>query len=277
MGNYRIEIGVGLTGPLEQMLTGVVGDAERLFPNQARAVQALAVGAQRRWLEYATGKRPLPSGRVLQARSGAYASSIKIHEAGHLKYVIYSEDPRADIIENGASAWDMHKILATSDKVRVTKDGRKYLVIPFRHKTHGGLGVVMPQQAEGWWLTRDRASSVVSGHYTERSVNNPDTRVTRNTYIWGDRMTRQDVAGMGLDPMAEGRNLVGMVRFQNETDRAGQYMTFRVMVEHGRGWRMPQRPGEYPARAAYQWMQSHYDSLMQMALQEDIRRIGSLS
>ena len=48
------------------------------------------------------------------------------------------------------------------------------------------------------------------------------------------------------------------------------------MVEHGKGWRMPARPGEYPARAVHQWMQSHYDALMRVALEEDVKRIGSL-
>lgn len=274
---YRIQIGVGLTGPLEEMLSGVAADAEALFPNQARAVQALAVQAQRRWLEYATGHRPLPSGDTIRAVSGAYASSIKIHEAGSLKYIIYSDDPKAAFIEEGTQAWDMHKVLQTSDKVRLTKDGRKYLIYPFRHKTSGALGVTMPQETQGWWLTPGRRSSVVTGHYRERSVNNPDHRVTRNTYLWGDRMTRADVGGMGLDPEKEGRNLVGMVRFQNDTDRGGQYLTFRVMVEGGRGWRMPSRPGQYPARATFQWVQGQYERLMQLALEEDVKRIGNMT
>lgn len=273
---YSLEIGVGLTGPLEQMLANVADDAEALFPNQARAVQALAVNAHRRWVEYATGTRPLPSGQIIHAVSGQYASSIKIHEAGRLQYVIYSDDPKASVIENGAAAWDMHKLLETSDKVRKTKDGRKYLIMPFRHTTPGGIGVTMPQQAHSWWLEPNRRASVVSGHYTERSANNPGERVTRNTYIWGDRLTRQDVMGLGLNPEAEGKKLVGMVRFQNDTDRGGQFVTFRVMVEGGKGWRMPARAGDYPAKAAYDWMQTHYDALMGMALQEDIRRLGGV-
>lgn len=273
---YRIEIGIGLTGPLEGLLAGVAADARHLFPNQARAVSALASQAQRRWIEHATGHRPLPSGNVIRAVSGAYASSIKIEEAGDLKYVIYSDDPKAQFIEEGSSAWDMHKILQTSDKVRMTADGKKYLIIPFRHKTSGALGVTMPQEVEGWWLTKDRRASVVTGHYREPSVNSP-AQVTRNTYLWGDRLTAHDVEGLGLDPEAEGRNLVGMVRFQNETDRGGQYTTFRVMVEGSRGWRMPARTGEYPARAAYEWVQGQYERLMTLALEEDVKRIGTLS
>lgn len=270
--NYRIELGVNLAGPLEQMLADVVADAEQLFPNQARAVQALALAGQKRWLEYATGHRALPSGDFIRAVSGQYASSIKISENGVLQYEIYSDDPKAPFIEEGASAWDMHKLLYSSDKVRMTEDGRRKLIFPFRHRTSGALGVTMPQEVESWWLTPGRRASVISGHYTERSVNSPE-RVTRNTYIWGDRLTRQDVEGMGLDPDAEGKNLVGMHRFQNDTDRGGQYVTFRVMVEGGKGWMMPAREGQYPAQATYQWMQGHYEKLMEIALQEDIKRL----
>lgn len=271
---YRIEMGINLAGPLENMLAQVVADAEQLFPNQARAVQALALAGQKRWLEYATGHRALPSGNTIRAVSGQYASSIKIEENGQLQYEIYSDDPKAPFIEEGTNAWDMHKVLFTSDKVRMTEDGRRMLIFPFRHRTSGALGVTMPHEVEGWWLTPGRRASVVSGHYTEQSVNNPDARVTRNTYIWGDRLTRQDVEGLGLDPDAEGKNLVGMVRFQNDTDRGGQYVSFRVMVEGGKGWMMPARPGEYPAQATYAWMQQHYEQLMEIALQEDIKRLG---
>ncbi len=274
--HYRVEVGLGLTGALEALLADSVADARALFPNQARAIQGLAQLTQRRWLEYASGARPLGTGQ-LHSATGAYLSSIKIEEEGALRYVIYSDDPKAAFIEEGFPSFDLKKMLATSHKARTTKDGRKYLVVPFRHKmpSAGALGVVMPQEAQQWWLAQDRRSSVVTGHYRERSVQDGVTPVTRNTYQWGDRMTRADVQGMGLEPdSALGSRLVGMVRFQHNEDRGGSYVTFRVMVEGGKGWLVPARAGQWPARAAFEWAQGQYEALMRVALEEDVRRLG---
>lgn len=274
---YRVEIGVGLLGPMEGMLAESVADFRALFPNQAHAVKHLARAAHLRWLEYASGKRALPNGKQLQAVSGTYLSSIRIEEDGEMRYVIYSDDPKAEWIEEGFPAFDMKKMLRTSDQARVSKDGTRYMYIPFRHKTQGAsVGLVMPQVAESWWLspTRPKASSVVTGHYLEPSANSAG-KTTRRTYSWGDRLTRGELEGIGIDPDSQvGQRLEGMVRFQNNEDRGGQYVTFRVMSEKSSGWLMPKRDGAFPAKAAFEWVQQHYERVMRTALEEDVKNLG---
>lgn len=276
--HYSINISVETTQAMNGMIAASVADARALMPNQAHAIQRLAQMAHRRWLEYASGKRALPSGRQMASSTGSYMSSIKIEDAGELKYVIYSDDPKAAFIEEGFPAFDMKKILMTSDRVRKTKDGRKYLIVPFRHKMPGGgaLGVVIPQEAAAFWLAPNRKSSMVTGHYLERSQQDGSQKlVTRQTYHWGDRMSRGDLEGMGLDPDSKiGNRLLGMVRFANNEDKGGQKLTFRVMVEGGKGWLMPRREGNYPAKSAYEWMLQNYEAVMKTALDEDIRRMG---
>lgn len=275
MSFYRVEIGIGLTGPVEKLVADSVADARALFPNQAHAIAQLAQMAHRRWLEYASGKRALPDGRMLHAVSGGYLSSIQIEEDGELRYVIYSNDPKAEWIEEGFPAFDMKKMLRTSDRARMTADGRRYMIVPFRHKTQdANLGVVLPQEAQAWWLAPGRRSSVVTGHYREKSVNS-DATVTRNTYKWGDRLTRGELEGIGIDPDSQlGSRMVGMVRFQNNEDQGGQHVTFRVMTEDSSAWLMPQRQGYWPARATFDWVQQHYEGVLRTALEEDVKALG---
>ncbi|PIG96857.1 hypothetical protein [Deinococcus sp. UR1] len=277
MTTYRVEIGIGLLGPMEGMLAESVADFRALFPNQAHAVKHLARAAHIRWLEYASGKRALPNGKQLQAVSGTYLSSIRIEEDGELRYVIYSDDPKAEWIEEGFPSFDMKKMLRTSDRARIGKDGTRYMYIPFRHKTSGataGLGLVMPQAAESWWVSPNRQSSAVTGHYREGSVNGGGA-VTRNTYTWGDRLTRAELEGIGIDPDSKiGQRMEGMVRFQNNEDRGGQHVTFRVMSEKSSGWLMPKRDGAFPAKAAFEWVQQHYERVMKTALEEDVKNMG---
>lgn len=269
----KLELSLDLPSTFERVLAENTADAAALFPNQLRAIQALAMLTQQRWIEYASGARPLPGGRTLNRQTGNYAASIKISREGVLRYVVYSDSPIARYLEDGWPAWDMKKLLRTSHKARVSKDGTRYMVFPFRHKTPGSLGVTMPNGVREWWRA-GREASVVTGHYTEASVQDGQTRVTRNTYLWGDRLSAADVAGLGLDPEREGRRLVGMVRFANDEDRGGRYMTFRTMSEKSKGWTREAQEGYAPARAAFEFLEQHYEGVMRIALEEDVRRLS---
>lgn len=55
--------------------------------------------------------------------------------------------PKAIYFEKGWQPFDMKKALQTSDKVRISKDGKRYLVIPFEHGTPGTTSKrAMPQE-----------------------------------------------------------------------------------------------------------------------------------
>lgn len=273
----RIDVSVGLPGELEQLLALNADNAATLFPNQIGAIKRLAVLAQKRWIDYASG-RPLPDGSSVKRWSGAYARSIQIEHDGDLRYSIFSDDPKALLIEEGGGGWDMKKLLWTSHKVRISKDGKRYLIYPFRHGTPQTTvlgeyaGSEMPVPVHQWWLSKDqpKESSQVTGHFNEKSAQDGQTNVQRNTYSWGSRLSAKDVSEIGLDPEQEGRNLVGMVRFGNPDGGHSQHVTFRVMSEDSSGWQVEDRAGKYPARSAYEFISSHYERVLEIALQADV-------
>lgn len=279
----RVRVSVGVEESFVRLLALHADDVASLFPNQLEAIKTLALAAQKRWINYASGM-PLPDGRTIRRWTGTYAASIHIEHDGELRYTIYSDDPKADIIERGSDAWDMRKLLWTSHKTRINAAGKRYLILPFRHGTPGTTVVgqyanrEMPVPVHQWWLARDRDTwtSVVTSTFTEPSVQDPNVRVLRRRYAWGDRLTAGDVAELGLDPEREGRNLVGMVRFDAPQGRHGEYVTFRTMGEDGDGWQQPARDGKYPARAALDFVMEHAQGALDRALEADLERLKTM-
>lgn len=71
-----------------------------------------------------------------------YIESIKLVDSGKLEGTVlldYSKDPLVRMLEEGASAFDIKEGFFKSAKVKFTKDGRKYLTIPFRLATPGAV------------------------------------------------------------------------------------------------------------------------------------------
>lgn len=254
-----------LQGSLQTLVSEAAADARAYFPSQAKVISQLAQAAQRRWLEYASGQRELPNGKRMHSVTGSYLSSIKIEEDGEMRYVIYSDDPKATWIEQGFPAFDMKKMLNTSKKVKKTKDGRRYMTVPFRTQADDAhLGVILPKEAAAWWLRPQRRSTVLG----------PPQEGSQTTQLkWGDRLTRAELTGIGIDPDSKmGSRLVGMVRM--DRPNGSEVVTFRTMVEGSSGWIMPARDGQYPAQATADWVQAEYASMMQAALEADTRELG---
>lgn len=179
-----------------------------------RAVEAVGNFGIQTWLDVANSK--------FVHSSGGYARGI----VNGLQYP-YNNDPLhffaenlapyARALEDGFDAFDMKKALESSDKVRISKDGKKYLVIPFRHGTPGSkMYKAMPKEVydKAPFVTYKDQMFVPGGHgaknmkqshivktYKEGSVKDALTakdadvlreqnsvKVTRNSYQWGDKL-----------------------------------------------------------------------------------------
>ncbi len=254
----------------------------KTFPMLAQAVETAALTAQAMWKAYAYGKQ-LPDGSRINSRSGAYGRSITFRKIGEFKAEVYSDLPYAKSIEEGMPARDMKKMLDTSAKVRMSKAGKRYLIIPFRWGTPGAVTMgnnVMPDAVHEMAksLEASRVKSVgqrESGNGAWNIKTRAPMKVAQREYLWGGRLKQEQISQAG-EFGAKAKRMAGMVKFQSVLTGIGgakhtQYMTFRVMVEGSKGWIAPAIAGKHPARTVSEQMRPRVEKLFHAAMEEDVR------
>ena len=286
MASRRFSIAVDLGNLIPD---GVPFTADAL-PSLAAAVKELAEQAHAQWVSYAMGA-PLPNGLIINPRTGEYARSILLHQTGPFSAEVESTLPYAQSIEDGMPKRDLKKILDYSNKVRVSKTGKRYLIIPFRWNTPKSvLGNAMPQPVYNWWQRAGRERSHITGTYDRIVGHGPeginahrfDIRTRRlmttpgRTYSWGSRLGAGDLAALGVTGK-RATQMVGMVAFRDPLAKAGsksgKYLTFRVMSEDSKGWQSPAVPGKHPARIVMETYTPIAEKVFQRALQVDIEAL----
>jgi hypothetical protein len=261
------------------------------FPSLARAVQMVAERAHAMWTAYAAGAPDvngvaLPGG-PLKNPIGEYQNSIKLRQIGPFEAEVYSNLPLAKDIEEGAPARDLKKMLDTSFKVRISKKGKRYLIIPFRHNSPNSvMGNNMPKAVQKWWKTAE-PSFINNGkiEYKRRSGTGAYDIKTRLPimvpawrYRWGDRLGKDHLEALGITGAAAKR-LAGMVNFRNpggdgrKKGSDSQFITFRTMMEGSPGWIVKAKPGKYPARTTAEAMRPFAEKVFAAAMEEDIKRL----
>lgn len=214
----------------------------------------------------------LPNGSAVQHPSGNLAKHAELSSDGFLDWSLKNDESYAEAIERGTKERDMKEALAKSDKARRSKDGTLYLIIPFRHGTHGSIGLhPMPMRVQQ--MAQGLKKSRVTGHFVEPSVHGNGVSVQRNTYKWGGRLTSSGLADAGLSFKMQSR-YAGMVRFGNKGHTS--YMTFRVMSEKSSGWVIPARPGLWPAKVAAETALQDGKGALSDALLEDLLRLSGI-
>lgn len=249
---------------------------QAVFPNLEHAVKTIANAAHQRWLAYAQGK-PLPDGKIITPRSGAYLKSIQIRQIDSTHWEIFSDAPYAGAIEYGTGPYDLKQILKTSDRVRRTKSGKRYLIIPFRWGTGtgSGKGVSFGRQVmapEVHAIAKSLIPSQVVGMTQRESGNFPGKMIPQAKYKWGGRLQHADLARAGIGGQ-QAQRMAGMVRFDNPGGKHSQYLTFRVMSEDSRGWIRPAQPGKFPAKEAVETYRPIAEQAFKAALQKDVDAI----
>lgn len=273
---------------------GQIGEGSSLV----EAVQGGGDHFAQTWLDVAQSKFRYSQGNYAKGVIGG----IKYpYEGNPLEYRITHSSTIATDLEYGTNSFDMKKMLDTSDKVRISKDGKRYLIIPFRHGTPGAKSNPMPKDV--YKEAKQLNVSYNSGKFEEGSIknfktiadadllraNNPVT-VMRRTYDWGERLNY--VNGSKLDSKSIYKNMVKFqnnpniirekfslgkftINVENETENFGDYsayMTFRAMVEGSPGWI---HPGIKPMNILGETKQKCEGLIMQglaKGAEEDIRR-----
>lgn len=221
MGVMEFAIQIDLS-PVINGIQGVMN--ETVLPQLHQAVWAVAQQAQIDWMT-AIGHAKLWSGE-----KDNYSSSIDIQQTGPYSALVASDYKYAEQIETGRPPYDLKFMLRTSSKTRMSKSGKKYLIIPFRHN-------VSSMPAAVAYAAKRLDPSRVTGMGTRISATG--ATVAQRTYAWGGRLKANAVPGML-------RKHAGMVRFDVSTAGAprSSYMTFRVMSESSSGWIIPAQPGQ---------------------------------
>lgn len=264
MAEFRISVDLS---PLLDAAHSAVN--EQVFPLLNQAVRAVAQQAQTRW------KEAVYRAKLWDGERAAYMESIQMHMTGPFSALVWSDYRYAAEIEAGRPARDLKRMLDTSLKVRVSKDGHRYMYIPFRHSAPGNTahGPDMPQHV--YDMARNMAPSRVIGQTTRKSgtgAHDMKTRkhltVPQSVYSWGGRLA---AGSMGPNKKGKTDRFANMYRFDTSTPGGGKssaYMTFRTMSDKSNGWIVPAKPGLHLAQSVATEMQP----LAEQAFTEAVKR-----
>lgn len=235
------------------------------------AVQNVAINTAAEW-QTAVHKAKLWSGE-----REAYAASISWKMTGDLSAEVSADYRYAQQIEQGRPARDLKRMLDTSMKVRTSKTGKRYLIIPFRHNTTGYNAHAPDMPDHVYRQAKKLKPSSVTGMGSRLSGtgahdihNQQPIRVPQAKYLWGGRL---GAGSMGPNPKGKVDRYAGMVRFL-DTSTKGQkksvYMTFRVMVEGSPGWVIKPQPGLHIAQDVADKMRPHAQEEFLAAIKGEI-------
>lgn len=280
--DYKISFSIG--GKIDA--AGAI--TKDVLPLMHKAVRGIAQYTASSWQEAVLRQRGLWS-----EEKDAYAASIKYEMTGDFTAVVSSDYKWVEDIETGRPARDLKRMLDTSHKVRRTPDGRRFLIIPFRHNTPGNDAHAAAMPAGVYGLAKAMEGSTVtengqrpSGqvvHLSPKSgmtpaakqtpyLSNTNTRqhmmVGARSYAWGGRLTGAVMKQAGIGA-ADRKRYGGMVRFDTSTPGGGKsssFMTFRVMIESSKGWIVPSQPGRYIAKGVYEEMKPKAEEAFKAAV-----------
>jgi hypothetical protein len=252
--NYSIEL------PLADKLALVSVIKAQVFPMVNQAVHAIAEATAIEW------EKAVRRAKLRGAEKDAYIKTISFRMPTDFSAVIESDYKYVQDIETGRPAYDMKKMLDTSRKVRVSKDGARYLIIPFRHNTPGNDASAPAMPKAVYAQAKMLSMSTITGHGRRVSgtgawslkTQAPDT-VRQRSYNWGDRLM-----GPGIP-----KNQQGMVRMNTATGagkKSSTFLTFRVMSEKSHGWIRAAQPGQNIAKGVAEMMQPRASAAMVEAI-----------
>lgn len=243
-----------------------------LVQNLAEAVRTVALTGVERW------QRAVHAAPLWQGERDAYMNSIRAEQVGPLQWEIVSDYKYVEDIETGRPARDLKIALQTSLKVRTSKAGRRYLIVPLRQNSPGNTALAPAMTPKVYAAARELEPSKILGHGQRLSgtgawdINTKaPAQVRARKYLWGGRLP----AGLAPKLRTEHRTdpAAGMVRFDTTKPGGKTYstsMTFRVMAEGSPGWIVPARPGMWIARTVADSLQRTAEIDLGAAIQRDL-------
>lgn len=255
--DYSIQINLGST----MDILGIIN--KEVFPYLHQAVNAVGNKVAQNW------KEEVYKAKLWSGEKDQYANSINWKMTGDFSGYVEATYKWAEEIESGRPERDLKKMLNTSLKVRRTKTGKRFLVIPFRHNVNNMppqlyaqakaleaskvTGQSMRRSGEITHLSRKTGMQPASAAQQAKNpyLSNAKTKgpmgVVKNQYQWGGRI---HAGYFGPNPKGKVDHAAGMVRFDTSSgkQKSSSYMTFRIMMEGSQGWIVKPQPGIWLAR-----------------------------
>jgi hypothetical protein len=256
----------------------------KLLPLVSQAVNVIAQQTVIDW------QKAVYRAKLWSGEKDPYIQSIQMRMTGAFSAIVWSDYKYAEEIETGRPPRDLKQMLNTSTKVRRTKDGRRFLVIPFQHNTPGNDALAPAMPTSVYELASQMASSSIvgqskrpSGEVTSISpmgmrvlkkqtpfMSNTATKsaflISQNKYQWGGKLP-----GFALANKDQESKYGNMYRFDTKTPGGkshSTFLTFRIMIEGSQGWIIPASPGLYLAKKVSEEMQP----LAEMAFAEAMKK-----
>lgn len=229
--------------------------------------------------------------RRLYADSIVLGDQLAVPEAGFLRSHIIATKRIAVDLEYGKPAWDMKPMLLHGPKARVSKKGKLYNIIPFRHGTsaaHGRNTYFPTMPKDILQQAKNLAPSVAM--MQPRRVRLPGGKIqTSMQHVgtkWGGRLTgTENRHPSGQNPTTGYQHKTGryegMVRIQKTYDKATQskYMTFRVASENSdpASWWHPGYKAHHIAKGVSEYTKPTVEAMLRQAAIADMIPTGGLS
>jgi len=208
---------VDITPELQETLNKFELLGRGIFPATSRAVDIAAGFVMRTWVNIAQGNDLSGKPQDVTFRGSIdYANSIRIVSMSPFHKVVTSDSEVGARLHEGSEEYDMKPALVRGPKSRVSKDGKRYNIVPFRHKVAKMLKARIDNQS-----VYDMAKRLTKQKVIGFKIDNEGKR--RMAYAKWTRDKKLDVSD---------RMLAGMVRMETSTGRgrSSLYLTFRTVT-----------------------------------------------
>lgn len=224
-----LPIVVDTTSIVDQFTSVTKGDLDQLLDNVAKGLAARFAAT----LEKEAQEK-------LKSTRTRYINNIKVVDSGPLSGTVlldYSKDKLVRMLEEGASAFDMKEGFLASPKVKIGKNGKRYLTIPFRMATPGAVAeagifaAVMPTDI--YKVVKKKTPTIEVSGGGKRSTGLTLKEIPEQFQAKKSRPSIADNKGNELFKAYEHKNSIyqGLAKHQDAATGQNTYRSFRRVSE----------------------------------------------
>lgn len=177
---------------------------------------------------------------TLKSSRNRYINNIKVVDNGPLTGTVlldYSKDKLIKMLEEGASAFDMKEGFLASPKVKIGKNGKKFLTIPFRMATPNAVGEsgvfakVMPKEI--YKEVKKKVPTIPVAGGGKRSEGLSLAQIPEAFQVKSTRPSITDNKGNELFKSYEHKSSIyqGLAKYQDAATGQSTYRSFRRVSE----------------------------------------------